>query len=158
MLFKFLLLTVVPAIAFADGGTLQFRKESGSLVISVFTSPGDISVLLQNRNGLEPVLDARVSLLLSTDASTTEVHAHATREQATNKLLYAAKVTLPESGKWHLTLTIVRDGEQTDTTGTIDVAPAPEMAASYWGYIAFPPLMIVLFVIRERLIRRRDQQ
>ena len=65
-----------------------------------------------------------------------------TREQAQNKLLYAAPVTLAESGKWQLAVTIFRNGERTDATGTIDVAPAPEMAASYWSYIAFPPLMI----------------
>ena len=79
----------------------------------------------------------------------------ATREQAQNKLLYAAPVTLAKSGKWQVAITILRNGERTDATGTIDVAPAPEMAASYWSYIAFPPLMIVVFVVRERLIRRK---
>jgi hypothetical protein len=50
---------------------------------------------------------------------------------------------------------ILRNGERTEATGTIDVAPAFEMASSYWSYIAFPPLTIVLFVVRERLIRRK---
>jgi hypothetical protein len=152
------------ASAFADGGTVQLRKESGAFVITVFTSPAplsagpvDISVLVQNRNGLEPVLDADISLLLRADTSSTEIQARPTREQAQNKLLYAAPVTLAESGKWQLSLTILRNGERTDATGTIDVAPAPEMAASYWSYIAFPPLMIAAFVARERLIRRRPK-
>src|SRR6267142_4589556 len=161
----FLLLVVMilaQATAFADGGTVQLRTEAGPLVITVFSSPAplsagpvDISLLLQNRTGLEPVLDATVSLALRADTSGTEIRARPTREQAQNKLLYAAPVTLTESGKWRLAVTILRNGERTDATGTIDVAPAPEMAASYWGYIAFPPLMIVGFVVREWLLRRR---
>jgi hypothetical protein len=150
--------------AFADGGTVQLRKEAGALVITVFTSPAplsagpaDISLLLQNRNGLEPVLDANVSLILRSAASRTEIRTRATREQAQNKLLYAAPVTLTEPGQWQLAVTILRNGELTEAAGTIDVAPAPEMTASHWGYLAFPPLMIVAFVVRERLIRRKSK-
>ena len=167
-----LLLTLVailaPARLFADGGTVQFRKEAGALLITVFTlpsplsaGPADISLLLQNRNGLEPVLDADVSMRLRTDASDTEIpeiQARPTRQQAQNKLLYAAPVTLSESGKWRLALTIFRKGERTEATGTIDVAPAPEKALSYWSYIAFPPLMIALFVVRERLVLRKAKR
>jgi hypothetical protein len=149
--------------ALADGGAVQLHTEAGPLVITVFTSPApvsagpvDISLLLQNRNGLEPVLDASVSLILR-DASGAETRARPTREQAQNKLLYAAPVTLAESGKWQLGVTVLQNGERTDVTGTIDVAPAPEMAATYWSYIALPPLMIVAFVARERLIRRRKK-
>ena len=46
---------LAPALSFADGGTVQLRKEAGALVITVFTSPAplsagpvDISLLLQN--------------------------------------------------------------------------------------------------------------
>ncbi len=159
-----LVIILAQTTALADGGTVQLRKEAGPFVITVFTAPAplsagpvDISLLLQNRNGLEPVLDANVSLLLRGNASGSEIGARPTREQAQNKLLYAAPVTLAESGKWQLDIAILRNGERTDATGTIDVAPAPEMAASYWSYIAFPPLMIAAFVVRERLIRRRKK-
>ncbi|HTW79744.1 MAG TPA: hypothetical protein VME23_09405 [Terracidiphilus sp.] len=164
-----LLLTFVavlaPARLFADGGTVQLRKEAGALLITVFTSPSplsagtaDISLLLQNRNGLKPVLDANVSMRLRPDASDTEIQARPTRQQAQNKLLYAAPVTFSKSGKWRLALTIFRNGERTDATGTIDVAPAPQKALSYWSYIAFPPLMIALFVVREQLISRKARE
>ena len=151
------------AAALADGGTVQLRKEAGPFVITVFTSPAplsagpvDISLLLQNRNGLEPVLDAGVSLILH-GPSGAGISARPTREQAQNKLLYAAPVTFAEPGQWRLDITILKDGQRTSATGTIDVAPAPEMAASYWSYIAFPPLVIVAFAVRERLIRRRQK-
>jgi hypothetical protein len=166
--YKLLLPVVIllaQATSFADGGTVLLRKEAGPFVITAFASPAplsvgsvDISLLVQNRNGLEPVLDANVSMRLRADASSTEIQAQATREQAQNKLLYAGLVTLAEPGSWQLAVTILRNGgERTDATGTIDVAPAPPMAASYWSYIAFPPLMIVAFVVRERLIRRRTK-
>jgi hypothetical protein len=164
-LLSLVIVFLAQATVYADGGTVQLRKEVGAFVITVFTSPApltagpvDISLLLQNRIGLEPVLDANVSLLLRADASSAEIAVQPTREQAQNKLLYAAPVTLAESGKWQLAVTILRNDVRTEATGTIDVAPAPEMAASYWSYIAFPPLMIAAFVARERLIRRRAKR
>ena len=88
---KLLMLAVflAQAIILADGGTRQLRQQSGNLAIPVFTSPGrlcvgpvDISLLLQNREGLEPVLDASVSLVLRAEASGLEFRAHPSREQA----------------------------------------------------------------------------
>jgi len=150
------------ATAFADGGAVQLRKQAGSLLITVFTSPAplsagpvDVSLLLQNRNGLEPVLDADVSLLLRAPASNEGTRVRPTRQEAQNKLLYAAPVMFTEPGKWCLAITVLRNGERSDVSGTIVVAPAQKMASSYWSYIAFPPLMIAAYVVRERLIRRR---
>ena len=150
------------ATVFADGGTVQMRKDAGDLVITVFTSPSplsvgpvDISLLLQNRDALEPVLDASVSLLLLHADSNIEFHARPTREQARNKLLYAAPVMFSKQGKWRISVTVLRNGKETAVAGTLEVAPAPGKSASYAGYIAFPPVIIGLFVLRERLIRRK---
>jgi hypothetical protein len=99
--------TVHQTTAFADSGTVQWRKQAGSLSIIAFTIPAPLSagpivigLLVQKRNGLEPVLDASVSLLLRLDGSNAEIHARPTREQAQNKLLYAAPVKFAASGKW----------------------------------------------------------
>ena len=153
------------ATVWADGGTVQLRRETGDLVITVFTSPSalsvgpaDISLLVQNRNGLEPVLDANVFVFLRENASGAEFQAHPTREQARNKLLYAAPVMFSKPGKWQITVTVARNGQETGVEGILDVAPAPGHAElSYAGYIAFPPIMIVLIMVRERLIRRRSK-
>src|SRR5580704_7938275 len=103
----------------------QLRGETPELSVTVFTSPSplsvgpaDINVLLQKRETLEPVLDAEVLIVMRPIASGREVRARATREQAQNKLLFAAPLTLGES---------------------------------YWSYLAFPPLMALLFTVRERL-------
>jgi hypothetical protein len=157
-----IVMLLAQARGFADGGTVQMRKEARPFLITVFTSPAplsagpvDISVLLQYLDGLAPVLDARVSVLLRREASSTEIRAHATREQAQNKLLYAAMVTLPEPGKWHLSITTLHNTLRTEISGEIGVTQSHVMAGSYWGYIALPPEMIAVFVIREWLIRRK---
>jgi hypothetical protein len=153
------------ATAWPDGGTVQLRQEAGDLVITVFASPGplsagpvDISLLLQNRDGLEPVLDAKVCLILREDDSGVELQARPTREQARNKLLYAAPVIFSKPGKWHILVTVLQNGKEINTAGILEVAPAPDMAASYAGYIAFPPVVIGLFMVRQSLIRRRSQR
>ena len=165
---KLLLPTLVilaQATALADGGAVQLRKEVGDLVVTVFTSPSplsvgpvDISVLLQQRNGLEPVLDANVFVFLRDMASDAEFQAHPTREQASNKLLYAAPVIFSKQGKWEITIAVGRNGKETGVTGFLEVAPAHDKAVSYAGFIVFPPVMIGLFIVRERLIRRRSQR
>src|SRR5260370_10063002 len=126
------LVILAQATARADGGTVQLRQESGDLVITVFTSPGPLSVgpvaislLLQNRDGLEPVLDAKVSLILRDDDSSFELPVRPTRKQATNKLLYAAPVTLSKPGKWHIVVTVLENASETHTAGILEVAASP---------------------------------
>jgi hypothetical protein len=157
-----LAMIAVPAAVWADGGTVQLRKEAGDLMITLFAlpsplavGPSDISLLLQNRDGLQPVLDANVSLLLNQQASNMRVTA--TRQQASNKLLYAAPVTFPKSGKWRIAITVECGGKKTGAQGFLEVIPASGESASYAGYVAFPPVVIVLFIVRERLIRQKSK-
>ena len=151
--------------ASADGGAVQLRKEAGDLLITVFSSPSvlsvgpaDISLLLQRRDGLDPVLDANVSLNLRTDAPNSNLQAKATREQARNKLLYAAAVTFPNPGKWQIAVSVDRDGGETDAVGTLNVAPAPGGPGAYWVWIVSPMAMSLFIMVREVLIRRRSQR
>jgi hypothetical protein len=157
-----LFVSLAQAQVLADGGAVQWRAEAGHFVVAVFTSPApltvgpvDISLLLQNRQGLEPVLDASVLLLLRAQSDGAEIRTLATRDQAQNKLLYAGQAMLTEPGTWRIAASILRDGERTETAGTIEVAARREMLASYWGYVAFPPLTIIAFAIREWLMRRK---
>jgi hypothetical protein len=159
------LLIVAQAPAWADGGMVQMRQETGDLIITVFTSPTplsvgpvDLSLLLQNRNGLNPVLDAAVSLDLVHADSNIEFHARPSRGQARNKLLYAAPVIFSRPGKWRMSVTVRRNEKEVVATGTLDVAPSSGRELSLAGYLAFPPVMIMLFVVRERLLRRRSRR
>jgi hypothetical protein len=161
---KVLFLTVLArSTLLGDGGTLQFRGETPELSVTVFTSPAplaagpaDISVLLQKRETLEPVLDAEVSIDMRAVASGSEIRGRATREQAQNKLLYAAPLTLGESGRWQITVSILRLGVKSEIAGTILVAPNQQKLETYWAYLAFPPLMVLLFSVREWLLQGQE--
>jgi len=159
------LLILAQAPAWADGGMVQMRQETGDLIITVFTSPTplsvgpvDLSLLLQNRNGLDPVLDASVSLDLVHADSNIEFHASPSREQARNKLLYAAPVIFSRPGKWRMSVTVRRKEKEVVAAGTLDVASSPGRELSLAGFLAFPPVIIILFVVRERLLRRRSRR
>jgi hypothetical protein len=162
ILWKLLLLTLLARSAlFGDGGTLQLRGETPDLVVTVFTSPApltagpaDVSVLLQKRETSEPILDAEVSIVMRTLASGSEIRVQATREQAQNKLLYAAPLTLGESGTWRIEVNILRFGVKSQINGTIWAAPNQQKLETYWSYLAFPPLTVLLFIVREWLVRR----
>jgi hypothetical protein len=156
------IMILAQATAFADGGTVQFRKEAGDCVITVFTAPAplsvglvDISLLLQNRSDLDPLLDAEVLLTLREEVSGIAFEARATRANARNKLLYAVPVIFAKPGKWRIAIRVTKNGKETDVTGILAVAPARDKSTSYAGYFAFPPGMILLFGVREALIRRR---
>lgn len=157
------LFAVAEVSIMADGGTVQLRREAGDLVVTVFSSPSplsvgaaDISLLLQKKNGLDPVLDANVSLLFRDEASN-EFEARPSQANARNKLLYAAPVTFPKPGKWRMEATIRRDGIATEAVGSLDVSAGPGTAGEYAGYIAFPMVMTLFFMIREVLIRRKSR-
>jgi hypothetical protein len=148
-----ILLTMSPAL-FADGGVIQSRQEAGPFVVTVFAAPAELSVLVQNREALEPDLDATVSIRLQHGDS--DVTTLATREQAHNKLLRAATVNLDDPGEWRYTVTVSRAGTQASVTGTMNVAPATPKLASYWSYLAFPPVCIALFAVHQRLKRKKS--
>lgn len=145
---------------FADGGAVQLRRETRDFVITVFSSPAplsvglqDISILLQHRAGLEPVTDAEVSMLLRAENSQTEVPTELSLPGS--KLLYGAPVAFTEPGAWNVIITVLWKGERTETTARVDVAPAQVLAAPHWKYVAVPPVIIVLFLVREQLVRRK---
>src|ERR1700733_3156849 len=63
-------------MGWADGGTIQFQGDAGSFHVTVFTLPPilsagliDVTVLIQDRSKLNPLLDARVLLDLSAQSA-----------------------------------------------------------------------------------------
>ena len=155
-----LLLALTPALL-ADGGAIQSRQEAGPFVVTVFTSPAplragpvDMSVLVQNRDTSQTVLDAAVSLHLQRADS--DIAIPATRARAQNKLLYAANVDLAEPGEWQYFVTVIHGDSRATVSGRMIAAPAATKLAAYWTYLAFPPLCIVLFGIHQWLGKRHQ--
>jgi hypothetical protein len=165
--FFYRLLVLLSAICFtstllmADGGTLQFRKQAGPYIVTVFTAPvplragiADVSVMVQDGQDNSPVLDANVSIQLSkTDEQI--IDAKATSSQATNKLLYASSVEFPGPGRWRLTVRVARGGAGGETAGDIAVLPEEAPLITYWIYFAVVPLGVTLFALNQWLKKKR---
>lgn len=103
----------VPATTLGNGGTVRVsRQPTGPFLVSVYTAPTplrtggiDVSVLLQDRETGDTVVDAEVTV-------TAEPVGHdgiggtfpATRAQATNKLFQSAKFRIEGPGSWRFTV------------------------------------------------------
>ncbi|HXE11085.1 MAG TPA: hypothetical protein VN633_03135 [Bryobacteraceae bacterium] len=143
----------------ADGGSVQFRQQTGSIVVTLFgspsplrTGPADLSVLLETAGGNQPVLDADVSLTLR--QGETHLTAAATHAQATNKLLYAALPDLPTPGQWQVTVMVERAGTHSEVGGTINILPGPPAILFYWPYFLVVPVAIGLFALNQWLKKK----
>src|SRR5437588_9252437 len=95
----FLCCCLLPTVARADGGTVCLSERAGGYQVTVFTAPTpfragpvDISVLVQDAAGGEPVADVSVEVALTPAGPGEEVlRSAATRAAATNKLFHAAQ-------------------------------------------------------------------
>ena len=132
----------------ADGGAVVLRQASGNTIVTVFHSPGDMSVLVERDR--RPVLDAHASIRLTSPGGR-ETVVPATHAGAQNKLLYAAPVRMNEAGRWNFQVDITG---LASVSGAIDSAAPPPPLSGHWPALALPPLAIALFALNRRLRRR----
>ena len=158
------------AKVYGDGGTLQFRRPAGPFVITVFSAPvpvrvgsADLSVMLERAADRSTVSDAKVMVHVVRRQANgiVEVTAPATHALATNKLLYAANVTLRSAGQWRVTVDVTTKDSSVSTAGDVTVLPAEPPAVAHWPYFALVPLMVLLFAANQwlkskRQVRRRQ--
>ncbi len=163
----------------ADGGTIRFQGDAGTFRVTVFTLPPilaagvvDLTVLVQDRTKLSPLLDANVTFDLISEAGPVRRPAAwlppacamnpppsltgipATLGHGENRLLYGAYVQIPYSGSWNLKISIRRDTENESVATLLPVtSPAPP-ALTYWQLFILPPLCVLGF-IANRSARRR---
>ena len=154
-------LLLITGFLFADGGTVQLRKQVGSLMITVFSTPvplrvgiADLSTMIQKAGDQTAVLDGTVMLHLAKSGER-EILVAATPAQATNKLLYGARVTLPSSGDWRLHVYVTVRGEAAEVSGQIDVLPEQPPLVAYWEYFMVVPVGVTLFAMNQHLKSRR---
>jgi len=92
------------------------------------------------------------ALSLTTNNSLT---VRALRAGASAQFLYAVQILFPTAGDWQLQASI-REGEQgVNIAGPLPVGSPAGRLGSLWPFLAFPPLVIALFVINQCLQRRR---
>ncbi len=153
-------------LVFADGGTMLFRKRADPFVVTAFGEPvpvrvgaTDLSVMVQNADDRTSVLDATVNIRAkkSSTGSVVEIMAPATHARATNKLLYAAHVTLPSAGEWQLIVDIKRGSAAASASTDLNVLAQEAPAETYWPYFAIVPLLALAFAL-NRWLRRKWQR
>jgi len=155
-------LFLLTQVAQADGGVVMCQRTSAPFNITLFSSemplrpgPADLSVLLEQPDRHTPILDALVVMELQHESGMF-IQAQATRSLARNKLLYCSLINLPTPGHWKIRLHIKRGNTTAELLSDLIVAAPKPVLLSHWELIAFPPIMIILFVINQRL-RERQQ-
>jgi hypothetical protein len=159
-------LVLAPLAAHADGGAVCLHEASGPFLVTVFVSPDpprtgpiDTSVLVQDQETGEVFLDATIKLAIHPiSGKTPGLLTQATREQATNKLLKASRLDLPDPGWWGLQVFVSRGREEAVLTTKLQVAPATPRVATVWPFLLFPPVAIVLFAIHQLLYCARKHR
>ena len=152
---------LAPLAAQADGGAVCLHEAAGQFLVTVFVSPyplragpADISVLIQDRQTGGVVLDPAIKLALyPLSAKGSHLLTQAKLELATNRLLQAARLELPDPGWWVLNVSVSRGGEEAVLSTTLQVVPGTNRIAVVWPLLLFPPLAIGLFAIHQVLKR-----
>ena len=138
----------------------------------------DVSVMVQSGDKGEALLDAEVDLQFvsppGTDVVGREIFCTpdgtqlrvggagdqsprpiaATQKQATNKLLYAARVNLPAAGDWQMRVRVRRGLAEAQVNCALPVVAAGAGLASVWPFIVTPLLLVGVFICHQRLRRR----
>jgi hypothetical protein len=165
--------------SWGDGGAIQFQGDAGTFHITVFTlppilsvGPVDVTVLVQDRSKLGPLLDAHVTLdliaetgsspnkpgwsppacALNAPASLRGIPARL--DHGENRLLYGALVQVPYSGIWQLKINVARDSEKESVWTPLRINPPAPPPLAYWRLFILPPLGILVFIL-NRTARRR---
>ena len=142
---------------------MRLSEEKGGYRITVFTAPTpfraglvDISVLVQDASTLEPVPGVRVNVQAAPRGRPDEsVGYPATAQAATNKLFNAAVFELPEAGWWDVQVSV--EGTRGPARLRFEVEAAERLPGwlALWPWIAWPCVVILVFSVHQRLVRRR---
>ncbi len=158
------LLCTSAASLLADGGKVIFNRKAGAFDITFFAAESpvrvgraDLSVMVQNSVTKTPVLDADVRLhFVRREAGTiAEISVPARHDQATNKLLYAATLDLNTPGNYRTEIAVQTKTESALVTGDLEVLPPEPPLLAHWPYFAALPVVVLLFVLNQRLKLKR---
>jgi hypothetical protein len=135
-------------------------ERQGGYRISVFVSPDplragpiDISVLLQDAETGSAITNAQtmVSLKPSSRRGRT-IRTVATNEAATNKLLSAAVVELPETGSWDVEIACLAEHGPARVEFRADAGPRLTAWLNVWPWFSWPAAVVILFGFHRWLV------
>ncbi|MDG2424433.1 MAG: hypothetical protein P8M22_10680 [Phycisphaerales bacterium] len=158
-------LLALSAVCLCDSGVVRISQVDGPWRITVFSEPTpfragavDISVLVQEESDDSPVLDATVSLMLEhAEGLADSMLVEATREAATNQLLYSGKFDLPASGMWNIEAAALRGDQLSRVRFEAEAAEALPPFLELWFWFLLPGIAIILIVMNQWL-QRRDKR
>lgn len=122
---------LAPSAIDTDGNVVRVQELSGPFRITVLTEPDplragpcDVSVLVQNRDTGEPILDAPVTLAIDQPdfANDPAVVMPATTASSSLKLLESGTVNLPHVGKWYLRVSVRRGSSKGELQGILNAS------------------------------------
>ncbi len=156
------LLVLFPANVRADGGTLQFSNRCGAYRITLFTAPPtlragpvDFSVLVQPIDPEPRQPEHPVTVYVYPVGNPERrIGGTATREAATNKLFRAIQLHLSEPGQWRAEVALDSPQGALRVECELEVGPAHPSWLDLAGWIGWPAVMILLFVIHQWLVQR----
>ncbi|MBX3415344.1 MAG: hypothetical protein KF708_21855 [Pirellulales bacterium] len=158
-IFTVLVVLLSTNVARADLGQVRLSQTAGSYHVTVLTpaplyqGTAVISVFVQDATTLTPIDDAtvEVSARRQTDESnsgpTTIVSA--TRDQDIAGPHHVARPFLIEPGEWQIDVEITGATERQTVSFVCNVASTPPRWQTLWPWISWPPVVILLFALRE---------
>jgi hypothetical protein len=159
-----LLALLFAAAALADGGQMCVSQSAGPFDITVFTAPSparvgpvDVSVLVMDRAGHVPVLDADVQVELRSPTPPAFARsATATHAGAVNKLFYATTLDVPSAGRWVLNAQVRSAAQSATVSCELAIEPPLGSIPTFWPYLALPAAAIALFALQQWIRRSRS--
>jgi hypothetical protein len=138
-----LTLACLSRIAAADGGVILQRGAAAEFDMTIFRDSADISVLVEDIDKKEPMLDAQVSI------QTVQGEIPLQIGRGANKLLYSSATPIPP-GRY--TLKVSRGENSATLSGTL---PPTERSVTPLIYIGIVPVAIALYALNRFLASRR---
>jgi hypothetical protein len=151
--------------ACADGGALQLYERAGPYRVALFVSPSplragpiDLGILVQDPTTGSPSPQTTVRFRLRRLAEREwSMPYFADSTTATNKMLQAAHIELPESGAWELQIDVEGPPGQAQIHHTLEVADPLPRWRELWLWFTWPALAFVLFGAHQYLTRNRPK-
>lgn len=146
-------------VALADLGQVRLSEAAGEYHITVLTPTPlyqgtvPISVFVQAAKSREPIDNATVELFFRrrTDDSIHRSMAtvNAVRDQDTAGPHFVARPYLGEPGQWQIDIAIDSHSHRQTVSFACDVAAIPPRWLTMWPWLSWPPVVILLFMLRE---------
>jgi hypothetical protein len=156
----FLVLAIGAIAARADGGAMLLHQDAGAFTVTLFaasqplhTGDADLSVMVQNRNSGEILLDPVIDLTVGAQETV-----RLAKGQAANRLLQATTVHFSTPGKWRLNLSVRRGNDTAHLVTECTVEPDHSRAGLVWFYVLLPVGIILLFVMHQVLKLRSEEK